>query len=155
MLYVGDYMCIPNKSDITVLNLSGLVEGYQRINLIPQKGSGLDFVDDANFDLAYFNYIFSNDAAFMELMKIIIPLYYGIDVFILVTRDEYFDKITESLMKVIQQRYGYNHMIINDPFDYPDDFDDVNQDEGFSISGLACLDQDKERYAIIIDRMTH
>lgn len=149
MIYIGDYRCIPSDytgRNMVILNLSGLTEGYQRVNLIPQKDSRLDFMDDNNFDLMYFNYIFSNNFTFSELMKIILNLYQGKTVFLLVTRNEWFDRITESLMKVIQQRYGCTYMVLNDPADMISQIEENSIDEGFSITGLSCLDQDMQRF---------
>lgn len=155
MLYVGDYRCIPSDystRNMEILNLSGLTEGYQKLNLIPQVDSRLDFMDDNNFDLMYFNYIFSNESMFMELMKIITRLYYGKSVFLLVSRNGWFDKITESLLKVIQQRYGYPSMIVNDPEDMLSEVEENSIDDGFSIDGLNCLDQDTIRYQQVVAR---
>ena len=153
MIYAGDYRCIPSNystRNMVILNLSGLTEGYQRLNLIPQKDSRLDFMDDNQFDLAYFNYIFSNEFMFMELMKIINNLLFGKDVFLLVTRNEWFDRITESLLKVIQKRYGCTYMMLNDPDDILSEMDEVSIDEGFSTVGLSCLDQDLQVFSFNI-----
>ena len=97
--------------------------------------------DDKQFDIDYANYFFSNDAVFMEFMKIVYPLYEGYDVFLLVSRNEdTHDIITESICKLIQQRYGYNYQLLNlkDDIDY---YDDSN----FSFYGIQTFDTDKER----------
>ena len=155
MLFIGDYTCIPYNEPMIILNLTGLVEGYQRVNLVPQSGYQLDFTDDNNFDIEYYQYIFSNQQPFIELMKIIMPLYEGNDVFLLVSRGvDSFDKFTESLIKIIEARYGYTGvMILNDPSDYPDTFDRAKIMDEFSIPGLNCLDQDKEKYTFMIESM--
>lgn len=155
MLFIGDYTCIPCNEPMIILNLTGLVEGYQRVNLVPQSGYQLDFTDDNNFDIEYYQYIFSNQQPFIELMKIIMPLYEGNDVFLLVSRGvDSFDKFTESLIKIIEARYGYTGvMILNDPSDYPDTFDRAKIMDEFSIPGLNCLDQDKEKYTFMIESM--
>ena len=140
MLLVGDVRCLPNTLDkFVVLNLSSLAEGFQRVHLVPSVSAR--YSDDKEFDIAYANYIFSNDHVFMEFMKIVYPLYNGADVFLLVSRNEdTHDIITESLCKLIQQRYGYNYQLINtrDDIDY---YDDSN----FSIYGIQVFDTDKER----------
>lgn len=157
MLFIGDYMCIPHDEPMIILNLTGLVEGYQRVNLVPQTSYQLDFTDDNNFDIQYYQYIFSNQQPFMELMKIIMPIYEGNDVFLLVSRGiDSFDKFTESLIKIIEARYGYTGvMLLNDPSDYPDIFERAKIVEEFSISGLNCLDQDKNNYVYMIESMKH
>lgn len=140
MLLVGDYRSLPYaREKFLVLNLSSLVEGFPRVHLVPSVTATYD--DDKQFDIAYANYIFSNDQLFMEFMKIIYPLYMGQDVFLLVSRSENtHDIITESLCKLIQQRYGYNYQLINDSSDI-DYYDESN----FSLYGLQTLDMDKER----------
>ena len=140
MLLVGDIKCLPDDLDnFLVLNLSSLAEGFQRVHLVPSIPNMYN--DDKEFDIAYANYIFSNDSMFMEFMKIVYPLYIGSDVFLLVSRNEdTYDVMTESICKLIQQRYGYNYQLLNnkDDIDY---YDDSN----FSLIGIQTLDQDKER----------
>ena len=140
MLLVGDVRCLPDDTNkFLILNLSSLVEGYQRVHLVPSIST--IYNDDKQFDIDYANYIFCNDIVFMEFMKIVYPLYMGSDVFLLVSRNENtYDIITESLCKLIQQRYGYNYQLLNnkDDIDY---YDDSN----FSFNGIQILDQDKER----------
>lgn len=147
MLLVGDIRCLPESIEkLVVLNLSSLVEGFERVHLVPSIQTHYD--NEKEFDLAYANYIFSNDYLFMELMKIIYPLYSGFDVFLLVSRNEdTYDVVTESLCKLIQQRYGYNYQLLNiaDDIDY---YDDSN----FSLTGIQTFDIDKERMTYLAVR---
>lgn len=140
MLLVGDIRCLPDYIDkFVVLNLSSLAEGFERVHLVPSISASYN--DDKQFDIDYANYIFSNNFTFMEFMKIVYPLYTGADVFLLVSRNENtHDIITESLCKLIQQRYGYNYQLLNnkDDIDY---YDDSN----FNIYGIQTFDMDKER----------
>lgn len=140
MLLVGDIRCLPDyKEKFVILNLSSLAEGYERVHLVPSISARYN--DDKQFDIDYANYIFSNDLIFMEFMKIVYPLYIGADVFLLVSRNENtHDIITESLCKLIQQRYGYNYQLLNDKDDI-DYYDDSN----FNIYGIQTFDMDKER----------
>ena len=144
MLLVGDIKCLPETLDkFLVLNLSSLAEGFPKVHLVPSVQA--QYNNDKEFDIAYANYIFSNDWVFMEFMKIIYPLYMGSDVFLLVSRNENtHDIITESLCKLIQQRYGYNYQLLNerDDIDYYDD-------SGFNINGIQILDMDKERMSYL------
>ena len=56
--------------------------------------------------------------------------------------------MNESLIKMIQQRYGYNAAVINDI----NDLDYVNpEDFSFSIQGLHNLDEDKKRLVMILE----
>lgn len=144
MLLVGDIKCLPDCMEkFLVLNLSSLAEGFERVHLVPSVQA--QYNNDKEFDIAYANYIFSNDWVFMEFMKIIYPLYEGIDVFLLVSRGENtYDIITESLCKLIQQRYGYNYQLLNDA-------DDINyyDDSNFNINGIQILDMDKEKMSYL------
>ena len=144
MLLVGDIRCLPDSLEkFVILNLSSLAEGFQRVHLVPSVSARYN--DDKEFDMAYANYIFSNNQVFMEFMKIIYPLYMGQDVFLLVSRNEdTHDIITESLCKLIQQRYGYNYQLINTKNDI-DYYDDSN----FSLYGIQTFDMDKERMTYI------
>lgn len=137
--------------DTIILNLSSLNEAFPRVALMPPPD--LHFMNDEVFDQNYFNYIFNNDLVFLELMKIIIPLYYGQNICLLVTQNEIFDKITESLLKLIQQRYGYNGIIINEAEDLLMLDTPVYEDGEFSLGGLAMLGLDKERYTYITTSM--
>lgn len=140
MLLVGDARCIPNDIDnLVVLNLSSLAEGYERVHLVPSIPTMYN--NERDFSLHYANFIFSNDAIFMELMKIVYPLYCGYNVFLIVSRSENtYDIVTESLCKLIQQRYGYNYQLINciDDIDYYDE-------SSFSLNGIQVFDIDKEK----------
>ena len=108
----------------------------------------INFQDDSLFDQMYGNAIFNNDDNFLQLMKIIINLYDGYNVYIAVTRDEgILDMVTESLMKIIQLRYGYNYQILN----YPDDLNEYD-DSTFSITGIQIADVDVERFFDICER---
>lgn len=147
MLLVGDFRSLPDATEkFVVLNLSSLIEGFPRVHLVPSITP--TYNDDKQFDIAYANYIFSDDSNFMEFMKIIYPLYTGQDVFLLVSRNENtHDIITESLCKLIQQRYGYNYQLLNHLSDI-DYYDDSN----FSLYGLQVLDMDKERMTNLMVR---
>lgn len=137
--------------ELVILNLSSLKEGFQRVAIMPP--SSLNFLDDINFDMGYLEYIFNNDMIFLEFMKIIIPLYIGMNVCVLVSMDDNMDRITESLLKIIQQRYGYNSFIINDPEDTLCIDTEIMTEEGFSVLGMSTLDQDRERYEYITTKI--
>ena len=56
--------------------------------------------------------------------------------------------VAESLLKFIQQRYGYNGYIINEASDV-----EFLNEGSFTIQGLYNLDIDKERYSPILLEM--
>lgn len=142
MLLIGSHGCVPDYFQGCILNLSSFVEGVDRVNLLPPNNIGL--FNDKDFDVMYANYIFSNDGPFCEFMKIIYQLYNGIDVFLLVNTDDSFEIYTESITKLIQQRYGYNYQILNKKSDY-----NRYDDSSFSLQGVYNVDQDMERFTMI------
>lgn len=141
MLVVGDKTTIPEG--YVVYNISSLVEGYERINIMPPlELFQMCGEDEKLFDIKYAEYILSVPYVFNELMKIMYSLYYGKDVYLLVTRDGgYFDTLTESILKFIQQRYGYDSYILN----VPEDIQYAERGE-FNIYGLFNFDMDNKRY---------
>lgn len=148
MLLAGDHNCIPDMNNLIVYNLSSLIEGYPLLDILPSVNS-VDYMDDLNFDIVYSNYIMTNDNVFYEFFcKIIYPLYNGIDIYLIIRRDFFYDNITESLFKFIQQRYGYLGAIIGEI----EDLDYINPDIGFGqtgLEGIFNLDMDKERFTNI------
>lgn len=154
MLIFGDYRSLPliQQKQFKIYNLSGLVEGYQSLRLIPQDVQlSSIMMDDNSFVEQYMSYIFNNDTVFIEFMKVIMDLYLGDNVFILntfgnnVLGENVFERIAESLIKIIDLRYGYKSYIINEPEDLLEDYDYLDSSTEFQIYGLANLDIDKER----------
>lgn len=141
MLIFGDYDCLVPRDNMVILNLNSFLEGYERLNLLPPFG--LEY-GDKDFDMKYAEYILTNDNVFMELMKVIMSLYTGKDVYILSAKNNIYEFIAESLQKFIQQRYGYLANILNDM----DDWEYV-EESSFNIYGVYNLDIDKERFSYI------
>lgn len=112
---------------------------------IPQDVIFGDCTDPA-FDIAYHNYILCNINPFVQFMNIIIPAYTSPEtlVHIMIQSSNLRDVITESLSKLIQQRYGYNVCIVNEIEDFV-----YTEESSFSIPGLFTLDQDLARWRAI------
>lgn len=128
-----------------VYNLSSNLVNANIPKLNFQYIQNLDF-SDKNIDQLFTDIIFNNDAYFIEFMRIIIALRDGYDVALLVYREEdLFDPFTETIGKLIQQRYGYNYQLLNEPEDF-DEFDGSS----FDINGTFMLDQDCKRYTDIM-----
>lgn len=141
MLLYGDASNI--QEQCTILNLSSYIEGYQKLNLLPPNSLGA--TTEYQFDQLYAKSIMEDDYLFSQMFSIIYLLSIGQDVYIIVSNDDWSENIIESLLKLIQQRYGYNATRINC-------FDDiVNTIPGeFNPSyGLFNLDQDMERFTYI------
>jgi hypothetical protein len=142
-----------NKTGTRIYNISSSLEGYDRlISLTPprfydQFNHPIDFRDQELFGQYYTAYVLSNKEPFMALMDIVYNLYEGYDVLLLIGRDEFRDILTETISKIIQQRYGYISNIISDLCDL-----EGLQEGQFSIQGLYTLDQDKEIYINNVSR---
>ena len=131
-------------------NLSSMREGFISLQaLIPPNTIGR--LTDREFDIAYANYIMSNDTLFCIFFQIIYNLYIGKDVFIIVSTEDWSENLLESLLKLIQQRYGYNSVLINTEADYLYAANSMNF--GFAPEyGIYNLDQDKERFTTLIEQ---
>jgi hypothetical protein len=78
-------------------------------------------------------------------MTIILELYNGNNVYLLISeQDEWSMVLIDSLMKLIQQRYGINGVMVNSMEDFI-----YAHEESFADYGVMNLDQDKERYTYI------
>ena len=137
-----------------VYNLTSLREGFNNLRLLlPPREVGRCV--DRDFDIQYYQYILNNDYVFCEFFQIVYNLYLGIDVFIIASEEDWSENILESLLKIIQQRYGYNSVKIDTDEDYI--FARNSMDFRFSPPGLYNLDQDKDRFAAIVEkyRLSH
>ena len=131
-------------------NLSSMREGFISLQaLIPPNTIGR--LTDREFDIAYANYIMSNDTLFCIFFQIVYNLYIGKDVFIIVSTEDWSENLLESLLKLIQQRYGYNGVLINTEADYL--YAATSMNFGFAPGyGIYNLDQDKERFTTLIEQ---
>ena len=155
IVFVDNPQIIPliaNKVGYTqmqVLNFTSLYSGYPTLlalttNMYSMNQSGLPtniYVETVEFDYQYANAIFNNDQMFEAFMSIMIPVYEGINTILLVQRDPYRDCLMESLIKLVQQRYGYNSWIV-------EDIDDIEclREPTFNPYGIMALDADIRRY---------
>jgi len=129
-----------------IYNLSSYIEGFERVNILPPFG--LDRYS-REFDLAYEEYIRTNDSVFMEFMKIIMSLYNGYNVIILVDMNSpIFTSVTESLIILFEQKYDLIPNIVQEL----EDWDSV-EEYSFSERGINNLLIEKERYSYIIEAM--
>lgn len=129
-----------NKPNV-VLNLSSsYMLGTRLSSLVPPLY--VDINDEKMFDMQYAKFLLENQAAFIDLMAIVLPIYEGKSVYIIAGDDEYKELISESLLKFIQQRYGIQSVIMETLEDIPDYYEEVR----ISLEGIYNLDLDKERY---------
>lgn len=154
MIIMGNYLCIPQgEIDVdpeNIVNLSSPIMGYNRLDIMPPLE--LKFTFDNQFDQEYYNYLIMNDGVFFELMnKVIIKEYMNENVYIIVSEGEGYDYINESLMKMINARYGFVIRYINDRSDYL--YLNDNTELSFNIYGVANLDEDLERFRMIVSQI--
>lgn len=142
MLLYGTIQGLNVTEGCVIYNFTSMNEKYPRLNLLPPIELGGEY--DYNFDINYAQYILSDDNVFFDLMMIIYNLYQGHDVFILV--DDDLEGLNESLLKFIQQRYGYNAYKINNLEDLL-----YTENTDFSKEGLLNLDIDKDRLSYMLE----
>lgn len=144
MLLIGDYATIAEagarlslKNNIYVINLSSA-------NLRIQPSS-LFYVPKSNmetnmYDIEYANFIFNNTQQRIEFLTLIYNLQIGNDVLITIGNYPGMYEMGESLLKLIQTRYGYIGYFIN-----ISDLDDLSMFDNsrFSVPGLMLFDQEK------------
>ena len=149
MLMYGTSMNV--VKDAMVYNLASLNMNYPRLPyLIPPNSIGK--TSGRDFDLAYMHYIMDNDLVFKQFFDIVYLLYIGHDVYLITSEEEWAENLTESLLKLIQQRYGYNSCRINSPEDYIHFSNTSGFFEFNPYFGIQNLDTDKERYTYIVEK---
>ena len=137
--------------DAKIYNVSSMREGHENLQiLIPPNVIGKTF--DREFDINYYNYIMQNNQVFMEFFRIIQDLYLNKNVYLMFGDDEWSENLCQSLLKIIQQRYGYNGYYIDNMNDYlyasMNDTSDFNKEYG-----IYNLDQDKMRYSYLVKQI--
>lgn len=149
MLMYGDYLAarkVIRKPNTKIYNFTSLNEDFtQRLYLLPPNSLGAN--SEYDFDLKYANWIFNNDNNFIIFMNLVMDIYNNFNVFIVISEDDWSLVLVESLMKLLQQRYGLSSLYVKTEEDilYGDD---CEFEVGF---GMANLDQDKERYATLVE----
>lgn len=152
MLYYGSsYILQVLNQDTVIYNLTSYKEGIPRLNLLPPLDKRLYKDGGRDFDMWYAEYIFSNDIIFFDFFKIVYELYLGHDVFLVIDiTADWSENLVESLLKLIQQRYGYNGMLIDSFDSYIYAQNTVTSQ--FDPRLLYNLDIDKDRFSKLIVR---
>lgn len=132
-----------------VYNLSSFYSGYENItNLITKipafNNTSIpvnEFIYSPEFDNMYANSLLNNAVLFNDFIKIVINACSSNNVIVLIAHDDYRDAITESIIKLIQIRYGYNCWEV-------EGIEDVEclRESFFTPYGLLALDEDKKKY---------
>ena len=142
MIVFGPQEALIYRKNMVVFNFTSLKEGFEMIKLVPTQN--LAYGDERMFDQNYANYILGNDAVFIELMKMMLPIFNGLDVYIMVHHIPNFEFLHDSLQKFIQQRYGYVSNVIYSIEDW-----ECVIDSQFSLQGIYNFDRDKERLLVL------
>lgn len=152
MLLYGNVAQARNLEGVTgihIFSFTSFTERYPRLNLlIPPNYLG--GCSEMEFDINYMRYILELDNIFFQFFGcIILPLYLGETVYLCTTDNDWSDIMIESLLKLIQQRYGYNATKV----ECDDDFYSANDSDFEPSYGLMNLDSDKDRYALMEETM--
>ena len=134
-----------NKEKLDVINLSSLNEKFSdKLYLIPPNTLGAN--TEYEFDVNYMHWILDDNRNFLQLMRIINDIVSGMDVYIVISLDEWSEVLIESLMKLIQQRYGINGCRVMTTEDY------INAEEsGFEDYGVVNYNEDRLRFEYIME----
>jgi hypothetical protein len=150
MLVFGPASCIPEEKNFSIYNLSSLAQGIHRLpRMLPLQIPQDVYTNpdsEKMFDLWYYNYIMVNPVAFVSLMMIMLKIFNGKNVYICISNyasDKSISIMNESLMKMIQARYGITCHIVNTPEDFK-----YIKEKGcdFSCVGLKNMMDDESRF---------
>lgn len=142
----------PDSYDFYEFNLSSPYNyGVSLASLIPNpeyipQEVILGCAESPEFDIAYGKFIMENREQFFTFMNVMTPLY-NIPTACVIVYIQYSpirDAILETLMKLIQQRYGYHPYLVNTP----EDLYCVKDDSSFSPRGIVNMQEDSDRALI-------
>jgi len=139
-LMYGEFNNIPDTVNCSIFNFNSLNEVFPLINLLPPNNLGAR--DEYDFDIRYMHWILDIDCNFIIFMNIVLEIYYGRDVYLIIDKSDWSMVIVESLLKLIQQRYGLVASYIGDQEDYMY----TNESEFEPTYGIFNFDNDRNRY---------
>lgn len=138
----------PDDYNFYEFNLSCLVNvGYSLAPLIPDPNyipeEVLKDMESEEFARVYGEFVLNNREQFMTFMALMLPLYNDplACVIIYTSSSPYRDLLCESLIKLIQQRYGYSSYIVNTI----DDMLCVGDNMSFSPRGILMIQEDSDK----------
>ena len=130
------YILSQKNTYVHIVNLSSANLNIRPSSLFYVPRSDMETID---YDIEYANFIFQNTQQRVEFLYMVHQLQIGIPVVILIGNYPGMLEMAESLLKLIQSRYGYNgYIITNDDLEYIYDFESE-----FSVPGLLLFDQEK------------
>lgn len=130
-----------------IININANVQGFYQLCLTPDlKMLGGINVFSQEFDDWYVYQLLNNDSLFMNFITLVSHLRNGKDVILLMyNKSEVFDAMNESLLKLIQIRYGYNYQVLDETCNI-----DYYDQSCFSTPGIVQFDQDYQRYQSLL-----
>ena len=148
VIFTSNINILPHINNAVVYNLSSYYSGFDDITGLITKIHIFnttqlptnEFINSPQFDSIYANNILQSNELFYDFIKIMINTL-DFNVVILVSHDPYRDAITESIIKLIQVRYGYNCWEAEDVEDL-----ECLRESYFTPYGILALDQDKRRF---------
>jgi len=129
-----------------IYSFTSLAQDFPDTGLIPPNNLGA--INEYDFDVKYMQFIMNDDFRFIKFMDIMYNIYNHKNLFLVINYEDWSINLVESLLKLIQQRYGINATMINE-------IDDINimKDTDFdSYYGINNFDQDCNRYLEISER---
>ena len=143
-----NYIYAKLDNECMVYNFTSLYSDYENLilahvnSISDENNTPINiYIEGVEFDKKYADLIMSDVRYFIDLIKIMLPLYEGYNVILMVYHDYYRDNLMEALIKFISIRYGYRSFIINDI----EDLDTISEPK-FSPYGLMQLDEDIKAY---------
>ena len=148
-MVMDNSMTSPKWAKLNFMNITQLGEN---LNLFP-PGQMLQFMNGINngietveFDRLYAEYLLGDNVAFVNFMKILMADYFHTQVFVLFDdTNPIIEGLVESIIKLIQARYGLNPMIVH----APEDLYFLPDEEGMSREGVQTFMGDKERFTVL------
>lgn len=147
-----------NQNVPNYLNMSSLVcAGEEITNSLGHAktvGTGVHYIDpnvmynvfeSVDFDMLFLQSINNDTRLWAVLMNALIGAFNGYDVIIEYSLSFIDQQIVESVVKLIQEIYCYNCVIVVDPNDFISNSDFINT-ESFKSTGLLKFDEDKAKY---------
>lgn len=124
------------KEKIHIVNLSSANLKFSNSSLFYVPKSDME---SNLYDIEYGNFIFNNTQQRIEFLYLIHDLLNGTNVLIMIGNYPGMYEMAESLLKLIQSRYGYSGFFISN-----NDIEDLSMFESrFSVPGLMLFDQEK------------
>jgi len=142
-------LCQYIKQPFIIYNLSSMYSGFKdatclltNMKIVNYTQTPMyEYVQTPEFDMQYYTAIFNNPKMFATFMDFIYCDFIGMNAILLVYREFYRDAVMESILKIMQQRYGLNGWVVETPEDI-----ECLKNTHYNPDGIMLLQQDIEKY---------